>query len=64
MRGSALAKKTRRTGIYLDAGRPRAHSPELPEEEGSPLRGAITGILLGACMWSAAIFGLMRIFKH
>ena len=64
MRGTALAKKTRRTGIYLDAGQPLAPSREFPEEEGSPLRGAITGILLGACMWSAAIFGLVRIFKH
>ena len=37
--------------------------PEAPTEEGSALRGAITGMLLGAGMWAAMIYGVVRIFK-
>ena len=64
MRGSARVKVQDRTVIYDDRADFAVTPPEFPEEEGSALRGAITGIIIGAGMWSAAIFGFVQIFKR
>jgi len=52
--------------VYVYNSRVAASPPfpeEAPTDEGNPLRGAITGMVLGAGMWAALIYGAMRIFK-
>ena len=56
-------------GVYNSTAACEYENPRLVadtpvDDEGSPLRGAVIGMLLGAGMWTALAYGAIAIFKH